>query len=309
MEREKIYRYFSKTATRETEKEVLAWLEEGRENWDEFLAERRIFDASIMVPERMHSDAVSQPLRSRGRRWLRETLKIAAVAAAVMAGALFYINVNRQELLSQSNVIKVPAGQRIEITLPDGSTVFLNSLSEIEYPPFFHKERRVKLTGEGYFEVAKDVSKPFIVTADKYEVEALGTTFNLNSGGAGEEPFSVSLIEGCVKVSDGSNSVILLADEYVRARGGSLAVDSIEDYDAFRWREGLLCFSDLGFPELLRRMEKYYDVDIVVRRDSLPQVEVSGKIRVSDGVEHALRVLQKNIDFSFHKDGKTIYIR
>ena len=105
--------------------------------------------------------------------------------------------------------------------------------------------------------------------------------------------------------------VYLSPNQKVRLKGGELAVDAIEDYDVYRWREGLICFTNENFVDLMKRIEKYYGVKLVVENQELAKHSFSGKFRISDGVRNLLRVLRRDVRFEYElsKEGDTIYIR
>lgn len=310
MEKNILYRFFSNTATIEEERQLLAWIEEDPEHQKELLKERRIFDLTIMTS----SEEKSKPAKLRTRSYpvyrIRELVKIAAVAILVWGMSFYFYKMTSDEPAIPLTTISVPAGQRINLTLPDGTSVWMNARSEIKYPAVFSgDERKVSLKGEAWFEVTH-AGMPFIVEAGKYAVEVLGTTFNLDAN-PDINKFSASLIEGKVKVINRdhpSEEVILDPNEQVYISEGKLSKQAIADFDVFRWRDGLFCFKNMSFNTMLEYIEKYYDVKVILQKADLPRKELSGKIRINDGVEHALRVLQKNIPFTYQKQENLIYI-
>ena len=94
-------------------------------------------------------------------------------------------------------------------------------------------------------------------------------------------------------------------------KGGKLIAKDITDYDYYRWREGLVCFKDVGFEQLMHRFEKCYGVKIVIENDKWLEYGFTGKFRVSDGIDNALKILQKEAPYSFRKsaDDSVIYIK
>jgi len=156
------------------------------------------------------------------------------------------------------NTVTAPAGQRVNLTLPDGTKVWLNARSEIQYPAvFIGSIRRVKLTGEAYFEVKHDKSNPFIVQTKKCNIKVLGTKFNVEAYEDSDD-FCTSLMQGSIDVYDNSNPsshTILKPDYQVSIVDGHLKTEAIHDYDMFRWREGLICFRNVTFEQLMMRFE------------------------------------------------------
>ncbi len=309
MEKHLLHRFFSNTATVEEEKQLVAWIEADPEHQKELLKERRIFDLTIMANG--EAGAGLRRKRSYPLFRIRELVKIAAVAILVWGMSFYFYSRTGTEKAVPLSTIAVPAGQRINLTLPDGTNVWMNARSEIRYPAVFSGEARtVELKGEAWFDVTH-TGTPFVVETGKYAVEVLGTTFNLDAN-PDVTRFSASLIEGKVRVINRDHpdeEVMLEPSEQVYVSEGRLTKQAIADFDVFRWRDGLFCFKNMSFSALLESMEKYYDVRFVLQKAAFPREELSGKIRISDGVEHALRVLQKNIPFTYEKQENLIYIR
>ena len=322
MEKKTLYRYFEGIASREEEEDVYHWLDTTPANEKELLREREFFDAMILAgsAEDVKGKEEGEQKRKRKRSgfrihsFAREMLKVAAVVVITVACGLYFHLADKKELLSVMNTISVPIGQRVNLKLPDGTLVWLNACSEIVYPAVFSSgKREVRLNGEAYFEVTHNVENPFVVRTEKCDIEVLGTKFNVEAY-AGSGDFSTALMEGSVKVTGNgksSRSVLLKPDQEVRLKGGRLAVSSISDYDHFRWREGLVCFKDVAFNELMTRFEKCYGIQIIVENKHLKEYTCSGKFRISDGVDNALRILQRDARYTFERneDNSIIYIK
>lgn len=319
MEKETLYKYFEGIASREEEEAVYRWLDLSSDNEEELLREREFFDAMILAGSVIEQNAENEEKHKRFRlapmhSLIREVLKVAAVVAVTVACGLYFHLADKKELLSAENTISVPMGQRVNLKLPDGTSVWLNACSEIVYPAVFSgKKREVKLNGEAYFEVTHHAESPFVVRTEKCSIEVLGTKFNVEAY-SGSDNFSAALMEGSVKVTDNvssSSPVLLKPDQEVRLKDGRLSVSSIHDYDHFRWREGLVCFKDMNFNELMKRFEKCYGIRIFVENEYLAGYTCSGKFRISDGVDNALRILQRDAGYTFERneDNSIIYIK
>lgn len=285
------------------------WAEESPANLRQLMEERALFDATVLLAG---DDAgLRRPLGLKLRRMAVGLSKIAAVAVVTLILAyiartyIFPMEIPMQE-------ISVPAGQQLNMRLADGSEVWLNSKTTLRYPAMFTGgERRVEIDGEGYFKVAKDAGKPFRVATHGGTVEVLGTTFDVEAYES-EGNFSTSLIEGKVKVSSGGREYLLQPGQRAwLSSDGSLAVSDIDDYDSFRWREGIISLKDDSFSEIMKKFEKYYGVTVVIDRKNLQDVSYSGKFYQSDGIEYALQVLQHDMDFKFEKekDRRIIHIK
>ena len=144
-------------------------------------------------------------------------------------------------IISMLTII-VPAGQRVNIELPDGSNVWLNAGTQMQYPVSFMEDKReIILDGEAYFDVARNEKCPFIVHTHAMDIEVLGTKFNVEAY-AKQQNFEASLIQGKIKIkspSDNNISQVLLPDYKSTLKNGKLVISKIEDYNIYRWKEGL----------------------------------------------------------------------
>lgn len=199
----------------------------------------------------------------------------------------------------------VPAGQRAQLKLHDGSIVWLSARSTLRYPNYFtNNERRVELDGEAFFDVAKDENNPFIVSTEKLNIEVLGTQFNVFAY-KGRGNFNTSLIEGSVRVynqHDKSNVLQLVPYERAELINNKLIKHHFDDKSFLLWKEGIYAFDDVYFADIMSKLELYYDVTIDINNNQIKQYRFSGKFRQRDGVENVLRNLQKVHYFSYTKD-------
>ncbi|MCL3850621.1 MULTISPECIES: FecR domain-containing protein [Parabacteroides] len=308
MEQKLLHKMFSGQATDDELTQIRQWVNECKENRDSFYHERAFFDA-------LQFNDVNIDVRVRKRsvtfwKWA------GSVAAAVIALLLFF-NVpthfeNNSPREIAFNTIKVPAGQRVEVTLADGTHLWLNARSEFSYPVSFNGDKReVHLKGEAFFDVARDENKKFIVNTGRCEVEVLGTQFNVDA--YGEDDFSTALLRGSVKVTDKSQSnesVVLEPNNAVRLDNGKLTVTPITDFSPYSWKDGVIAFKDINFEVLMKKLEKNYGIRITVENSGLDNYACSGKFRISDGIEEVLRALQQDARFTFEWDsGEEIRIQ
>lgn len=313
MEKETLYKFFDGKASREEKEAVRIWLESSPENEQELFREREFFDAMILSGSTKSAgeEKKSHPFF---RTVLFEAIKIAAVFVITVACGTYFYKSEIRKIGEAMNTIKVPAGQRANLTLPDGTNVWLNARSEMRYPAVFTgNKREITLDGEAYFEVTHNEDKPFVVQTNKCNVEVLGTKFNVEAYSDSED-FCTSLMEGSVRVSDKGNpseTVLLSPNHMVSLENGQLSTSLILDFDVFRWKEGLICFRNMNFEQLMLRFEKCYGVRIVVENKHLVNYICSGKFRISDGIDNALRILQKDAKYSFERnnDESVIYIK
>lgn len=310
MERKILYRFFEGKASLEEEEEVCDWTEASEENMQEYIKERKYFDLLLIQNKRN-----STPHSSSGKVYLLNNLiKYAAVVLLFIMCGLQAYYITKPEKNSEMNTITVPTGQRVNLLLSDGTNVWLNSGSRMRYPASFTKgKREVTLDGEGYFEVTKDPKRPFVVQTDKYNIQVLGTKFNVEA--YNDTPlFSAALMEGSIQISDKtkpSNITLLHPQQKANSINGQLVVEKIQNYDIYRWRDGLLCFEHIAFNDLMKEFEKTYDIQIINENKNLDNYICSGKFRISDGVDFILQVLQRDVKFRFQRNENNtiIYIK
>lgn len=311
MDQELLFRYFRGETTPQEEERILAWIEESDTNRREFRKAHVLFAGVALyspTPETLQS---SMPQGSRiGLRILRYTGRVAAAVVLVLGAAYFGKEYYHRSLSARETVISVPAGQRMQMTLADGTRVQLNAGTTLEYPVVFASEaRRVKLSGEALFEVAHDAKHPFIVETFASDIRVLGTKFNVL---ADEErnSFSTTLVSGKIQVTsriDPAESIVMQPNDLVVLENGRLYKERVPDFADLCWTEGLIHLKKMPFAELMRTFERAFDVQIRIERDPMPQIDVmSGEIRISDGVEYALHVLQRVCsEFTYTRDEKT----
>lgn len=306
MKRDELFRFFSGEASYAEEVKVRKWAEASEENRNRLLKERRVFDSMILLTGEARAEEKKVGRRfSIGKGWSRAAA--AFVAALCVSSLLQYVF--REEVAAPMLSFYVPEGQRMNLTLPDGTDVWLNSDTKIDFPSSFSGDTRtVCLSGEAFFDVKRDEKRPFVVNTDKCRMEVLGTKFNVSA--YGDSPIrEVSLLEGRVRVSslsEGGNALVLAPGmKAVLADNGRMVEEKITDYGEYRWTEGLICFEQASFNEIMEKLEKVYGVEIKVWNADVEKHRYTGKFRYADGVDHALRVLQKNIDFDYLYDENT----
>jgi len=205
-----------------------------------------------------------------------------------------------------TNTMRTPRGGQYQLTLPDGTRVWLNAASSITYPvAFAEKERIVTISGEVYFEVASLISEakshkvPFIVkfvtpSGDEGSIEVTGTHFNVNSY-ANEGPVTTTLLEGSVNVSAaGANKPVLLKPgQQARAGAQRIAVTNNADIDkVMAWKNGLFNFENVGLEEAMRQIERWYNVDVVYEKN-VPDISFEGAISRNITLSNLLKVLAR----------------
>lgn len=311
--KELLYKFFEGKSTYQEEVEIRKWMEKSKENEAAFYQERLLYD-SILLNKSAKKDEIAKAKPIKQLFW-NSFMRVAAVLLLLTTAGLLINKYFEDNKLSQDlHTVIVPPGQRINLILSDNSSIWLNSNTTLKYPSQFSKTQRdVYLDGEAYFDVSSNEKQPFIVNTPQGGVRVTGTTFNV-SAYSKYEKFETSLFNGSVGVflknREGEQIDIKPAQKTV-FKNGKLEVRDIEDYDEFLWRRGLIAFKNKQLDEILSVLEQYFDINIQIEDSSLPDNTYTGKFRQSDGIDYALRVLQKSIQFSYERDNEeqTIIIK
>jgi ferric-dicitrate binding protein FerR (iron transport regulator) len=304
MNRSTLYRFFEGNCTEDEIKEVRNWIEMSSANKKIFYQESSIFDtATILSSGALSSGCSKKPIRTR--IVVRELLKIAATVFVVLSCVGLWQYFGKQSQEQSVSTINVTTGKNANLVLPDGTKVWLNARTTINYPSSFGTNKRdVFLDGEAYFEVESDEYKPFVVHTKTYNINVLGTKFNVDAYSFRDD-FVVSLMEGSLKISsttDSGNSLLLKSSQLAYLANNTMHSAPITDYNPYRWREGLICFDNILFPELMKLFEKYYDIDIYIENNSVKSYICTGKFRQIDGIDYALNILKKDINFNYKRE-------
>ncbi len=250
-----------------------------------------------------------------GAMVLQNDIKLIKLADGQIAYESLSKNGNKTPVF---NTLENPRGSRvIDVKLADGTHVWLNAASSLRFPTsFVGTERRVELTGEGYFEVAKNTSMPFRVSvAGKGEVEVLGTHFNINSY-ADEATINTTLLEGKVKVagfatpSTAGNTRVLFPGEQAQiTKEGAISVDKNVDLEnVIAWKNGKFIFYNEDIHAVMRKLEKWYDLDVRFSGNATSELFV-GIISRDVNISQILDMLEKTRTVSFEIRGKTIIVK
>lgn len=208
------------------------------------------------------------------------------------------------------NTLTTPRGGEYQVVLPDGTKVWLNAASSLTYPTqFTGNERRVKLNGEAYFEVAKNKEKPFYVSmSDGAQVKVLGTHFNISAYGD-DEAVTTTLLEGSVQLSK-NNSVSLLKpgqQAVVNHSSDDIAVSDANIEDAMAWKNGLFIFNNDNISGIMKKISRWYDVDVYYSAD-LNDQQFGGSYHRSKNIGDLLQYLQMIGKIQFKMQGRRITV-
>ncbi len=315
---ELLFKYIAGNASDEEKETVVHWLDASPENMSDFFAMRRLHNISTWhQPESFHENNMLSKFNIKKNKvvhWGTELLKIAAVF--LIAFFIYhYFLPQKKELKPQVHLqtIFVPAGQRAELILADGSKVWLNAKTTLVFPDHFEDEyRKVELSGEAYFDVAHDSRRPFTVVTEKYDINVLGTEFNIMAY-KNSNYFEAALIKGSVDVISHKNAqkTTLLARTKAIELNNALMVNPIHDYNFLLWRNGIIYFEDETVTEMATKLEFYFDYKVDIKNKELSGNRFSGKFNTKDGIEHVFKVLQLKHKFHYEKDeeGKVITIK
>lgn len=207
------------------------------------------------------------------------------------------------------NTITTPKGGQYQLILPDGTKVWLNSISSLKFPAGFNgTERNVELTGEAYFEVTKNKKMPFKVKVGDTNVEVLGTHFNVMAY-TDEQNYKTTLLEGSVRVGVESTgkSVILKPGQQARIeKGNAIKVQEVNIEEVVAWKDGYFQFSRENIQDIMKKFERWYDIEVVYEGD-IPKEEFVGKIRRGVTLSQALKILKLS-EVNFKIEGRKVTI-
>ncbi|HLY70739.1 MAG TPA: FecR domain-containing protein [Puia sp.] len=227
------------------------------------------------------------------------------------AGSIVY-NDNGQPKETIYNTLTNPRGSRVvDITLADGTRIWLNAESSLTYPvAFAGKDREVSITGEGYFEVAKDPKRPFRVQVNKVEIEVLGTHFNI-SGYADENNIRTTLLEGSVRISSGdrhSAHMLKPGEQAIvdRTNGDAQIKTGIDLDEVMAWKNGSFEFNGTDLKTIMNELARWYDADIEYG-SKIPTDRFFGIVSRSSNLSEVLKIMEgANVHFKI--DGKKVIV-
>ena len=321
MNEEKLIRYIKGELNLEDEiVEVLDWIESSPENQRNYTQLKNLWvvtgldhPENVVVPD---FSFPTNPQKSIQRGLFGSLLKYAAVfVLAFLLGSLtlyFISRSDRNALSAQYNTIDVPYGERSQITLYDGTKVWLNSGTKLKYPVVFSpNSREVMIEGEAFFDVARDTKHPFIVSAGKLKVEVLGTHFDVCAYPDDKE-FSTTLEEGSV------NAINIENGTFVKLNPGEQVIMNREtnglkcqrvDVDLFTsWKENLLKLDDATFEEVIKKMERWYDVKITVATGINTKERYTMTIK-TESLREMLQLVSKTTKMNYEIKGSSVLIK
>lgn len=207
------------------------------------------------------------------------------------------------------NTLSTPRGGEYQVVLPDGTHVWLNSASSLSYPvEFAANDRRVKLTGEAYFEVAKNKDKPFYVTSNNAQVKVLGTHFNI-SAYADDDEVTATLLEGSVQVSKNNSQSLLKPGQQAQINNGTdmIRVSQANTNEVMAWKNGYFIFNDDNITTIMKKVSRWYDVD-VEQKGTIASQNFGGTFYRTKGINELLKNLEKIGKVHFKINGRRVTV-
>ena len=308
MDDELLIAYYKGEVSDEEAQQITEWIEAKIEHQRYYQQLCRLFEVSYWIEDIPEQTEVAFPKKTKALPWKHYVISFMKVAAIFVLGFALHFFLNWQKTTHHElqHQIHVPTGQHVEIMLADGSKVWLNSGSTLTFPSKFNgKKRMVELDGEGFFEVKSDKEHPFIVSTSKYQVKAVGTSFNIYDYQDSPQ-FEAALLNGKVEVTTNakkSSVVILTPNQRAALCQGVLKVKPIENANNYLWRKGILYFNE-PLLEVFDKLQEYYDIEFQIRNSSLTRKSpyCTGKFRAKDGLEHIIRVLKETNHFDYQID-------
>lgn len=327
MEENLLVRYIMHHVTPEEEMTVKSWLRESDAN------RRRLFELEQLCSlrkemeirkdtERMDrafsalsdrlgfAEEEQKPVKT-AKTFRLAWYKVASVAAVLLLLVVNVFFLTREEKQAW-NTVFVPKGQRVSLLLSDGTTVWLNSESRFSYPTQFTADHReAKLEGEGYFEVAHNPKCPFTLSLPMLDVHVLGTKFNARAYSG--EPCSVALKEGSVEVETADHAKrqrMEPGDEVnYTPRNGLVLIKGKKDTSIDTWTTGDLMLKDMTLRQMIRQMERHFDVKIYVGDNALLEEYFTCHIRKDLTINQVMDLLKetRRLDYTINHDSVYIF--
>ncbi|MGJ1287419.1 FecR family protein [Sphingobacterium spiritivorum] len=220
-------------------------------------------------------------------------------------GQLKYVVQKGIKGTGEYNTIETPRGGQFLIELSDGSEVTLNAASSLRFPIDMTEGelRKVELKGEGYFAVAKDKKRPFIVQSNQQEIKVLGTVFNVNT--YDQSNSITTLLEGKIQIN---NQKILTPGQQAQVKGQDIVISQVDVEDFVDWKNNEFVFRDESLQSIMNRVSRWYNVDVQYAKEGSRYITFSGKISRYAEVEKVLELLQSTSTLKFRIINRTIIV-
>ncbi|WP_297088276.1 FecR family protein [uncultured Draconibacterium sp.] len=328
MNKELLIKYLNNQCSPEEFELVTAWFKnevinkEGKkwsfENWKEFnpIIENKDDERySFLLDKIHHKINLNKTEKKEGLSIHKIPYWLTSVAAvlvfALLFGNIFFFHKAKQyDVAEQLQTILTPPGAKTNITLPDGSLVWLNSGSTLSYPLKFNKDRSVSLIGEAYFEVEKD-DMPFIVNTNYGDVEVKGTSFDVKAY-IDDDAFETTLVEGIVvfKENGAENGVTLKPGEQIAKDSNGYTIKQVETKYFTCWKDGKLLIKNEPFPSFIKKLERWYNIKIECSDPWLEEMRYTGTIEM-ESISEVMELITKAapVVYNYNPDTRTYTIK
>lgn len=263
--------------------------------------------------KRLHQRIEAVEIKTNTKKVINKKLAWLSAAAAILVLCLLFFHTEFNKTTTLTYIEKhTGAGQKMNITLPDGSLVVLNTLSTLKIPSNYGiRNRELQLKGEAWFEVEKNPQKPFIVHTGHIQTLVLGTKFNI-SGYPDDEMAKVSLVEGKVQVDIDNDTrkrqILKPGDQLIYTKKDSTsAITTFIKDDAAGWKDNLLTLNYESWPEAAKKISRWYNVKVELKSTALTDCKLKGSF-ASMSLTQVLRQLSYISGISWEIQGKTVYI-
>lgn len=226
-------------------------------------------------------------------------------------GQLAYTTGNVTSGVAVYNTVSTPKGRQFKLILPDGTKVWLNAASVIKYPTSFEdKERNISVQGEAYFEVAQNVKAPFkITTGEATTIEVLGTSFNINAY-TNEYTIRTTLLNGAVRINAYHQTATLKSGQQAAvnpSKGQLVVLNAVNTDQVMAWKNGLFNFEDASLDEVMRQLERWYDIEVVYEK-GIPIAHFGGEINKQNTLQDVLQILEGS-NVNFQLEGRKLIVK
>jgi transmembrane sensor len=326
-----IVKFLQNKCSDEEKVSLFSWIDQSTENKEYYKRMRQLWDVNSLsstdgldnsqidkaytrLNQKLEDKETNKVEVSKTRKLLKEMFRYAAVAIICFGlSGLFWIYHTKNTPLAWQT-IEVPIGQRIKITLIDGTTVWLNSKTKFTYPQSFAQNNRlVKLEGEAYFEVSHNAKLPFIVKTNHTNVTVKGTKFNIYAY-ENEPNIETTLVEGKIEFSENNPKGIKLDmkpnQQFVyNTNTKHLQISSnVDTHVITSWINGVHFFNKATIREIILRLEHYYNVQIIVKDSTILDYTCIGKFRLDESLNDVLKVISTGKHFKYKISENTVVI-
>lgn len=311
-----VMRYLNGEATHEEEAMIDAFIKQGEEQaalFNQWMEEWEANIFSTPAPavdqawQRLQETIDSHTGRTVHMQWWHKAVAAAAIIVIIGCAAIWSFS---RSTATQTYLCSAPAGSKTQVTLPDGSKVWLNGGSSLAYTNQFNNDnRRVELHGEAYFEVQKHQGKPFTVHTQGYDVTVKGTKFNVSA--YDNDPISTTtLMEGKVELSDGKQNLSLAPGDAVQL---DKATGQLQRYatDGFAdgWRSGRLMYPDITLEQFGRVLSRQYNVNVHLANSQCANMRISVMLQNNETIDEVASALTRITGHNITRNGDTLTIQ